>query len=587
MQTKAQENQYFFVKWNKAILSLTTKVEAIKNKVPEIIVLVLWTIIHFVTSAYHERWFDEAVAWQIAKNASLHDLLFKVPHYEGHPFLWHLILRPFAKAGVPYSLSLTIVSLVFMLATIYVVVFHTKLPRILRLSFPFTYFIVYQYGVVTRPYCMMALALMVLAVFHKKRNEKPLRYVAMLFALCLTSAYGIVLAFGICLEWMIEILRETKWKIRSLVSEKRIQCLFALFLCAIGAVISIIPAKDCFAARVSLERTGISNLVNSFIYLGLILPADALFSNFFNEISRLLFYGFSVYEMVVGSIFGSCVLVFAFQQGKRKGTVGYLFIPHVLLAVFSSFVYFSTHHIGIWFLLFCFWVIITLDAKEIEKKETRISLFCKPIRDYFAGIAIAIVLVISIYQGIASCVLDVQLPYTYGKELAEFIDKNGLKEYNIMVGWTEELLDENDATGELKSVTPYQNEPADLVNAYLGYNAFYNYLDGDDRAYIPHKRFSMEEAREIADTWKKQGYPGVLVGFPNLEYVFGEKNLKSKYIPVKAFENKTMWKGRCQFCYEVYLFVRRDLAEQLGMKEIKVPFMWSLQLEEVKDVEDN
>lgn len=585
MQTKAQENQYFFVKWNKAILSLTTKAEAIKNKVPEIIVLVLWTIIHFVTSAYHERWFDEAVAWQIAKNASLHDLLFKVPHYEGHPFLWHLILRPFAKAGVPYSFSLTIVSFVFMFATICVVMFYTKLPRILRLVFPFTYFVVYQYGVVSRPYCMMALALMILAVLHKKRNEKPFRYVAMLFALCMTSAYGIVLAFGICLKWTLEILCEKKRNIHSLFFDKRMQCLFVLFVCVLGEVVNIMPAKDCFAAGVSLERTGVRNLVNSLIYMGFILPADALFSNFFNEISRLLFYGFSVYELVVGSIFGSCVLVFAFVQGKRKGTWGYLLLPHVLLAFFSSFVYFSTHHIGIWFLLFCFWVIITIDESEKNNKEPKISMFCKPIRECFSGVAIAIVVIISIYQGIASCVLDVRLPYTYGKELAEFIEENDLKKYKIMVGWTEELVDENDATGELKSVHPYQNEPADLVNAYLGYNAFYNYLDGDDRAYIPHKRYTLEEAREIADSWKEQGYPGVLVGFPNLDYVFGEKNLKSKYIPVKAIDNKTMWKGRCQFCYEVYVFVRVDLAKQLGMKQIKVPFMWSLQFEEVKDVE--
>lgn len=585
MQTKAQENQYFFVKWNKAILSLTTKVEAIKNKVPEIIVLVLWTIIHFVTSAYHERWFDEAVAWQIAKNASLHDLLFKVPHYEGHPFLWHLILRPFAKAGVPYSLSLTIVSFIFMFATICVVMFYTKLPRILRLVFPFTYFVVYQYGVVSRPYCMMALALMILAVLHKKRNEKPFRYVAMLFALCMTSAYGIVLAFGICVVWLVEILRELRWRFRGLFVDNRIRCLIVLFVFVLGEGILLVPAKDCFATGTTMDNMKVSALAKSLVYTGLILPADALFSNFFNEIERILFYELSVYEMIVGTLFGGCVLFFACVQGKRKGTMGVLLVPHVLFALFSGCVYFTTHHIGIWFLFFSFWIIITLEENERDIKEDKLLLLCDSIKRHFAGTIITLVLLLSVYQGIASCVLDVYLPYTYGKELAEFIDENDLKKYKIMVEWHEELADKDSIDGELKVVNPYKNEPADLVNAYLGYNAFYNYLDGNNKAYIPHNTISLEEAREIADGWKTQGYPGVLVGFPDLDYVFGEKNLKSMYVPVKAVGNRTIWKGRCQFCFEVYVFVRADLVEQLGMKAIKVPFMWQFQIEGAKDVE--
>ena len=65
-------------------------------------VVILYCVLHFVIGHYHEPWFDEAQAWQIAKCASIKEILFKIPHYEGHPPLWHLILAIPAKLGVPY-----------------------------------------------------------------------------------------------------------------------------------------------------------------------------------------------------------------------------------------------------------------------------------------------------------------------------------------------------------------------------------------------------------------------------------------------------------------------------------------------------
>ena len=106
--------KYFFTKINNRIISVCRNIEGIKTRLPEIVVFILWSVIHFFVSVYHERWFDEAVAWQIAKNSTIHDLLLRVPHYEGHVPFWHLRLRPFAKSGAPYSFSLGLITYIFM-----------------------------------------------------------------------------------------------------------------------------------------------------------------------------------------------------------------------------------------------------------------------------------------------------------------------------------------------------------------------------------------------------------------------------------------------------------------------------------------
>ena len=84
--------------------------KGVKSKKTEWILFVLLIVSYFCVSFFHEPWFDEAQSWQIAKCASIKDILFEVPHYEAHPPLWHLLLSLFAKIGVPYELGLSLAS---------------------------------------------------------------------------------------------------------------------------------------------------------------------------------------------------------------------------------------------------------------------------------------------------------------------------------------------------------------------------------------------------------------------------------------------------------------------------------------------
>lgn len=115
-------------------------------------VLLLYCGLHLATTVFHEPWYDEAEAWQIARCASVKDILFTIPHYEGHPPLWHLILAIPAKLNLPYELSLSLISLLFSALAVALFLKYAPFPKWVKVFVPFTYFAFYQYSVIARPY---------------------------------------------------------------------------------------------------------------------------------------------------------------------------------------------------------------------------------------------------------------------------------------------------------------------------------------------------------------------------------------------------------------------------------------------------
>lgn len=127
-----------------------------KNNTAEIICFLLYCIGVIFITIFHEPWYDEFQAWEISK-ASLHDILFFIPHYEGHPPLWHLILKIFSSLNFNPEIGIRIPNLLFMFGAVWLLVFKSPFPKAVKLTLPFTYFLFYQYGVLSRPYSIFLL----------------------------------------------------------------------------------------------------------------------------------------------------------------------------------------------------------------------------------------------------------------------------------------------------------------------------------------------------------------------------------------------------------------------------------------------
>ncbi len=131
---------------------------------------------------HHEPWRDESQSWLVTRDNSFTEL-FRVLPSEGHPPLWYLVLTPFVKAGLPYLFQNWLAG-AFMIASVYILLFHTRMHIAAKLLIPFSYFFLFEYGIFARSYCLAVFFLSLIISLYPNRFKHPLLfglYVAALF----------------------------------------------------------------------------------------------------------------------------------------------------------------------------------------------------------------------------------------------------------------------------------------------------------------------------------------------------------------------------------------------------------------------
>ena len=154
-----------FIKKDKLFLII---IENIKKKYFNYIILFFYIISLSTIAHHHEPWADEAQAWLLARDSNIPDLFIKYLPNDGHPGLWHLILMIPAKLNFPYF-TLNIISIIIATMGTYIFLKYSPFPKIIKVLFPFSYFIFYQYAVVARNYVLLPLLLFLIAAIYKNK----------------------------------------------------------------------------------------------------------------------------------------------------------------------------------------------------------------------------------------------------------------------------------------------------------------------------------------------------------------------------------------------------------------------------------
>lgn len=557
--------------------------ERLKNQkygwFPEATVFVLFLVLFGIISAYHEPWYDEAEAWQIARCANLHDILFYLPHYEGHPPLWHLLLAIPAKLGVPYEWGLKTTAGIFTVASVGLILFRSPFPRIVRVLLPFNYFVFYQYGVVSRPYGMMLFAFLLAAMAFKGKEQHPWRFVAALYFLCLTSTYGIVLAGGIASAWVVDILRHTKWNsVKDFVTDKRVHALTGLLVGALALLAIVMPYADTVGTNLKGTNTFWERLLYTFFGM---LPDATLVSILGGEVF-LNYTGFSRSSLLCGLLLVIAMLLL-FYCISSKNLYKYYIIPYCLFAVFAAMVYFNAHHIGliVWFTLFWLWVAFEREDSFSHWKnlcgKQAISQRDQQALKKLASLLVAACILIPTYWTASASVHEIGHEYEASRAIATFLKEYHLDEKRIIASWGQNEIDDND---EVLS-NPYARHSVFVMNhaidafPYFEHNLFLNLNRGrDDMAYVLHKSSDVKTVQAEMQNWKEQGIPDVMIGQPDLRLVYGDVVHPADYVPVFEINPSlaNIWKDFIiSEDYEIdYIYLRKDLLEEHGLKQLDV-----------------
>lgn len=550
----------------------------------EVFLFLCFCISFLVICFFHEPWYDEALAWQIARTGSLKNILFSVPHYEGHPPFWYLLLAVPARIGVPYEIGLKTVSGIATIISVWLILFRAPFPKPVRMLLPFHYFIFYQYGVIARPYSYLLLIFLLLAMSYHQKEEKPGRFVLLLACLCMCSGYGIVLAGGIAAVWLYDICCSVHWKVfsKELMKDKRIHSLAVLLVFAGILILGILPGEDAYA----VSRSGGNSLISRLLYTFFLMLPDSTLMTTLQGAEFLKYHIMSFSGLAIG-IFAGGLMLAAIVLAANRNTIKYYAVPYTLFAVFAAAVYFCAHHIGIVLCFTVFWFWICLEEKDSfayakaagQKLQKALSgrLAEKDVKllKTFGVFLGYLLLFIPIYWTVSASVREIAEPYYYAKSAAKFIREHQLQEQTAFAGWDYGEDTEDEETDF------YDNMDTNLVSIpaailpYFDTNFVLNYADGAmENAYVSHRVASAEENRENLQKWAEYDCPAFLLGNVNLQMIYGKEAVLPKYVPVYKLEPyyANIWKNyssNANIMSDFYIYLREDLTEQYGLQSIR------------------
>lgn len=175
--------------------------ETRRERIVLAIAFVLFVAITFWCAWHHEAWSDEGDPWLLARDAPFPDMLVSASN-GGVPLLFHLTVLPFARAGLPYF-AMQFVNLVYVWLAVLLLFRARAFPTPVKVLFAFSYFPVFEFGVIPRPYGLQMLLMFAMASAWGERHTRPLRVAAAIALLANTTSLGLLAAAvaGALLLW--------------------------------------------------------------------------------------------------------------------------------------------------------------------------------------------------------------------------------------------------------------------------------------------------------------------------------------------------------------------------------------------------
>jgi len=475
------------------------------------IVFAIYVVLLAVGVAHHERWMDEAQAWLLAKDTSFEDLFLKYLRYEGSPGLWHVILMVPAKLGLPYF-SINIVSALFASAGVWLFLRYAPFPPLIKILYPFTFFVFFQYGVVARNYCLISPILFLIAINYNKKLQRPYLFALQLCLLANISAHTFLIAGSIAFVQFIDVIKN--WK--SFDNKTRKHQLASLFLFGLVALLVIYvvmtPPDQVYAGYLNTNIKLIWFIVRRMIAGSLAM----------NE--------FSPYQVLFGSV-SLVVFITSLVWFFKNNTALLYLLPLTLLSILFGLKYRNLWHEGVLFLLWIFVLWISYEKHSSKERKT-------PLSKAVIG-SIALVLVVQVYWCINAFAYDINHNYSASYSVAKYLKANRLDKENIFVsGW------------KTISILPYFSK-----------NIFFNHNNGSSH------RFWNWSTNNVTSLGASQDVLDTIECLQPQVVIFASDHIKSKqkielpgYKAVAFFKGYLCWKTGLNEP-ECYLLFKRDSCQ--------------------------
>ena len=327
------------------------RIFTLKNKVFWICIT-FWSLITLTRLINHQPWADEALAWSLVKYFQFGSILDSLK-YEGHFFVWYLILLPFAKFDLWYPYSMLIMNWLFCFGAICIMwiyaPFNNWLKAFITFSFPFLAY----YSVVARCYSIGILLLFILCCLYKDKLKHPIIYSIIIFFCANTSIIALFGSFAFGILLLFDLFRNKQFKDLKI-------CLSIVILEIIAFIVQTIKVQTTNIAESMAKGIHFSQILNLF-------P----FPHIINAI------------LLIGFICG-----FLYCLSKDKKTLFFISLTYCCMFYLFRFWYAGDfwHHYFFYIYLICAcWMILYSENITENTKKMIIILLCSVSLIYIFG----------------------------------------------------------------------------------------------------------------------------------------------------------------------------------------------------------
>ena len=457
----------------------------------------IFLILGAILIIQHEFWSDEAYTWLLgAVSSSLKEFIANMKVNAGHPYLWTTILYFVSHFITRNVESMKIIHLAISTTSVFLLLKYAPLNKILKIMLAFSYFLFYEYSIISRNYALGVLLIIIFCVLYKNKYKNIIPLAIVLFLMGQVNIYSFVISIVLFLTLLFEFILDRKY-IRENI---RKVCIIILVVIVIAEILLVywqlgsqIPAGSTDSSVFSIfiktteEYVGkIQHISNGIISAFMPIPQFKL--TFWG--SNLILSFLSRHNIIYTYMLSLLLLIIPIFILKRRavflyiiGSIGIFFIPLFIHLA-------SLRHIGNLFILFiaCIWI------SNINKEERYLINFKGGINKIIQAIFIILVLVPALIGSLVAFYGDYKYPFTMGKSAAKYIEDNFDLDDIVIIGYP---------GGRTQIISVYLDK--DIY--YPQFGEFRQLITVDERIGID---FDNRMLFEIADQFFRSGKPVIL-----------------------------------------------------------------------------
>lgn len=355
-----------------------------------IFLVLIWLVIVCFTAFNHEIWRDEAQVWCIIRDLNIFDA-FSAARIEGHPFLWYLLIMPFAKLGLPVE-TMQFVCIFIVFVSVVFFVFKSPFTAFQKMIVILSAGMLYYLPVVVRNYALIPLLIFLLAYLYEKREEKPYLYSILIILLSHTHLYMLGFCGALFLLFAYEQIKKKNWN-----------DLKPIFLLVLNFVFIFLffynTQNENYAldstVKTTLSFVGVLSLIAKVLFYNL-AKISTLTIKYFDYISIFLFYPFVV------AILSSLV-----KNDKKCAFIAFCgigFILFVFTQIYFNGILYQKIFLIFLMLIFCVW---------IAKVKTKVLMFSFNVL-FIVGMLVSPFVITE----------EIKYNFSGGKQIASYIKEN-------------------------------------------------------------------------------------------------------------------------------------------------------------------